>query len=107
MGWEERKGNWYYYQKRRIGERVVSEYIGRGELANLVARLDGIDRMRSEDKRRKMQSEQEELDTQKAQVYDVFTLIRSLTHAALLASNYHMHKGQWRKRREQQIRSIR
>ena len=33
MAWEERNGKSYYYQKRREGDRVVSEYIGTGELA--------------------------------------------------------------------------
>jgi hypothetical protein len=38
MGLEQRKGKLYYYEKRRVGRRVVSEYVGGGLLALLAHR---------------------------------------------------------------------
>jgi len=101
MGWEERKGRLYYYRKRREGNRVVSEYLGSGELAGAIAALDQIEREEREYKRWVERQEREALDREAGQVDEVLDLIRTLTHAALIASGYHTHKGQWRKRREQ------
>ena len=37
MGWERRGNGLYYYLKRRIGGRVVSQYVGKGPMADLLA----------------------------------------------------------------------
>ncbi len=100
MGWEKRKGGLYYYRKRRHGNCVVSEYLGSGELAGAIAALDQIEREEREYKRWVERQEREALDREARQVRDVLDQIRALTHAALIAGGYHMHKGQWRKRRE-------
>ena len=39
MGWEQRGNNRYYYKKEREGSRVKSVYVGRGEIAHMVAQL--------------------------------------------------------------------
>ncbi len=39
MALEERNGNYYYYKKERDGNRVVSKYYGKGELANLIVNI--------------------------------------------------------------------
>lgn len=39
MGWEQRGNNSYYYKKEREGSRVKSVYVGRGEIAHMVAQL--------------------------------------------------------------------
>ena len=39
MGWEQRGTNSYYYKKEREGSRVRSVYVGRGEIAHMVAQL--------------------------------------------------------------------
>ena len=39
MGWETRGNGKYYYRKRRIGDKVVSEYVGTGPGAELIAEL--------------------------------------------------------------------
>lgn len=44
MALEERNGNYYYYKKEREGNRVVSKYYGKGELASLVAQMDEMER---------------------------------------------------------------
>ncbi len=48
MALEKRNGNYYYYKKERDGNRVVSKYYGKGELANMIALMDEIDRYKKE-----------------------------------------------------------
>ncbi len=48
MALEERNGNYYYYKKERDGNRVVSKYYGKGELANLIRQMDEIQRQEKE-----------------------------------------------------------
>ncbi len=56
MAWEERKGNLYYYAKRREGTKVKSIYMGRGVMAQAAEKLveetrKGADRESSEEER--------------------------------------------------------
>ncbi len=44
MGWEQRGIQKYYYRKVRESSRVKSIYVGRGELAELTARLEAMQR---------------------------------------------------------------
>lgn len=44
MAWEKRShGGMYYVRKRRDGGRVVSQYLGAGQMARLAAELDAIE----------------------------------------------------------------
>jgi hypothetical protein len=100
MGWEKRGSGLYYYTKRREGRRVVSEYVGRGELAEAIATLDALDRERRELER---QAERHELEEDRAvarEVDAICGMTRTLMSAMLLSIGYHTHKGQWRRRRE-------
>jgi hypothetical protein len=58
-------------------------------------------RRKSQREREALREEHEAMKREARQVVDVVDLIRTLTHAALIAAGYHTHKGQWRKRREQ------
>ena len=100
MGWENRNGHTYFYRKRREGNRVVSEYIGRGEWINSMLWLDQLDRSRREQERVAEMRKREELEELSGNAKAVMCQIRQLTHAVLLVNGYHTHKGQWRKRRE-------
>ena len=97
MGWEERNGNTYYYRKCREGDRVVSEYVGRGELAAMIARWEYQNRLQQNEERVEERRNLEALEEQRKQVYRVLDQIQDLTHATLLVNGYHTHKGQWRK----------
>jgi hypothetical protein len=99
MAIENRNGRQYYYRKRRVGRRVISEYQGGGEFGMFLAELDGLDR---EQIRAKRQAERLELAQWMAcdqEVNQVLDLCTDLATAALLASGFHTHKGQWRRMR--------
>jgi len=102
MGWEKRGHHLYYYRKRREGKRVISEYVGRGELAEATATLDALDRHEQEDERAALRDEREAQRAVDQAIDTAGELVRALTHTVLLASGYHKHKGQWRKRRDGQ-----
>jgi hypothetical protein len=95
MAWEKRGNRDYYYKKRRIGGRVVSEYVGSGALAELQALLDQEEKeSRKYEQAKRLQAEELE-----AKIDQVDEYSRTLAKAALLLAGYHPHKGQWRKRR--------
>jgi hypothetical protein len=99
MGWEQRGDGFYYYRKRREGRRVVSEYIGRGELAEAIAALDELDRERREVEQEDWRLEREAILSIAKAGTEAQEVILTLTRAWLLAQGYHTHKGQWRRRR--------
>lgn len=99
MSWETRGNNRYYYRRRKVGGRVVSEYIGGGLLAEAVAGLDELER----DERRRAAAEWRAIvaaDGQHAEALaEVDNVVRSAVAAALIASGYHQHRRQWRRAR--------
>lgn len=48
MAWETRGNKEYYYRKEWKNGKCVSDYIGDGELANLLSQWDRIDRAKKE-----------------------------------------------------------
>ncbi len=99
MAWEKRGNREYYYQKRREGDRVISEYIGSGRFALLIAKKNKLEQERRWQKRI---AERAAHDADRALVREVdriSRLVQTLTAAVLLTNGYHTHKGQWRKRR--------
>jgi hypothetical protein len=100
MAYETRGKGRYYYQKERIGERVVSRYVGAGAMAQFEA-----EQQQREQARRAQ--ERAELARLKAELVDPPALVafneavRLLTRAALVAAGYHQHaRGEWRRPRE-------
>jgi len=101
MAWEDRNGKRYYYKKRREGRRVVSEYYGSDEFAGLLADRDYLNR---EEERKKRQAQRRELEGWLAldrEINQLLNIYLDLASAVLLASGYHTHKGQWRRRRDE------
>jgi len=78
---------------------VVREYIGAGETAALIAQHDQMERAERQAvvaRWRQQKAEGERLD---AQVDEFCRLADAAARALLLAAGYHLHRGQWRKRR--------
>jgi hypothetical protein len=100
VSWETRdRGGRYYTRSRREGGRIVREYVGRGYVAELAARLDELDRERREDERAALNHERDRLEATEAPILALHEEVERLVRGALLAAGYHRHKGQWRRRR--------
>ena len=102
MPWEKRRRKRYYYHKRRCAGRVLSDYVGAGESAELIATLHALYREQRIAERQQWQCERESHRAADAEIDRLGAGIRLLVAAALLASGYHTHKGQWRSRYERQ-----
>ena len=100
MGIEARRnGNLYYYEKRREGSRVVSEYVGGGLVVSLEQHRAEIERERREAERERLRAAKmsmAEID----QALDRFSdMVDTLMAAELVSLGFHQHKRQWRRRR--------
>jgi hypothetical protein len=97
MGIEARHGNGklYYYDKRREGDRVVSQYVGSGLVADLAQKRAEIDKRQREAARAERMSIAE-IDRRMGEFSELVDL---LVKAELLTLGYHQHKRQWRRRR--------
>jgi hypothetical protein len=103
MGWENRKGKLYYYQKERVGNRVVSRYLGRGAIALFEEEIADLRKQRTAQERREMQiarSDWAERARTPTELIELIAEAKRATEAALTAAGYHQHKrGEWRKKR--------
>lgn len=99
MGWEQRGTNSYYYRKEREGSRVKSVYVGRGEIAHMVSKIQSTSPML--ERLAQSVNSLEEIKSEKANaaLEQASDLVRLITQAALLSAGFHSHKRQWRKRR--------
>lgn len=98
MSWEYKGESKYYYQKYRVGNYVVSKYVGRGEIVELIADEDDYRRARiriERDKQKREMEKERQYDRLADLVYERNT---SIAKALLLINGYHTHKGQWRKK---------
>lgn len=100
MPWENRHGRRYYYRKKRRGRRVISEYIGAGPGAELIATLDQAEREMTQAERDRWRAEIAEQRRIDRELDRVGAGLRGLVAEALRAAGYHRHKGQWRRKRE-------
>jgi hypothetical protein len=97
VGWD--KGR-YYTRSKKINGRVVREYIGSGEEAELAAQVDAIKRTDREAEREARRVEKAELDALDAPLNELNDLADQLARAALMAAGFRQHKrGEWRKKR--------
>lgn len=99
MGWEQRSGRFYFYEKRREGRRVVSRYVGGGVLAFMVEEMmaeSRQERQRQQQAQKEIRDEQKQIDRELA---GAESTLAGIVRAALRAAGFHQHKGQWRKKR--------
>jgi len=99
MAWEQRGNKFYYYRKVRKGKRVVSEYVGAGDMAKLLYILDASDQEERENERQVWKEKHSEFQTTDVEIAQLNKILRNLVLATLLVSGYHPHKGQWRRNR--------
>lgn len=106
MAWETReRGGLYYTRSRKIGGRVVREYVGHGLVGELAAREDAARRAAREaatEARRRDRLDARALGDLLA---GLDALAADLTATTLTAAGYHRHdRGHWRRRREYSTR---
>jgi hypothetical protein len=101
MGWEPReRGGPYYTRSRRVGGRVVREYVGAGPFAELAAAIDALKRCQREEKEGYWQGERERLEQEVVFLRGLEEAAEIITQAQLIADGCHKHKGSWRRSRE-------
>ncbi len=101
MSWENRGNRRYYYRRRKVGGKVVSEYLGRGYSAELMQMLDEHERQERQDRRQAWQAIKDDEERLDAQLDEVTKAVNAYAGAVLLVNGYRQHKrGKWRKKRE-------
>src|SRR5829696_1692294 len=102
MGWEKReRGGPYYTRSRKIGGRVVREYVGGGILGHLAALQDAQQRRLREEEAAWWKEEYERLEALVAPVEDLCEAAEILYRAALVSAGFRRHqRGEWRRKRE-------
>ena len=87
-------------RSRKVGGRVVREYVGTGPIAELMAEMDAVERAKSKAEREAMWAERERSASIEASVGALCEAADLMVRTALVLSGYHQHKcGEWRKRR--------
>jgi hypothetical protein len=101
MGWEKRdRGGRYYTRSKKVGDRLIREYVGTGPLAEIVAQTDALERHQHEEKAKAWREERETLEALDRSVEELYEAAEILARAALVAAGYRQHnRGEWRKKR--------
>src|SRR4051794_15463829 len=101
MAWERRaRGGLYYTRSRRVNGRVVREYVGTGQVADLAARVDAEARARRTQAVATSAAERARLDALDEQVTTLSNASETLARSSLLVAGYYRHaRGEWRRRR--------
>ena len=99
MAWESRGNASYLYRKVRVAGKVQSEYVGRGFHAEFVAMQDAAERQQAEIVRNAEREERRQQDAYDREINRHSGKLRTLVSTVLVASGYHQHKRQWRRKR--------
>jgi len=101
MGVETRHdGKLYYYEKERRGDKVISRYVGGGLVVDLAEAYAQREADRKQAERERLEVTKRMMDEIDSGVDPLGEVVNLMVEAQLLASGYHRHKRQWRKRRE-------
>lgn len=96
MPWE--RG--YYYRARKVSGRVVRQYLGAGDFAQLAYHSDALERQSREEAAAAVRREKAALAALDAKARESLEATRAVARAALMAAGYHQHKrSEWRKKR--------
>jgi hypothetical protein len=98
MAWVKKGNREYYYRSRRQGARVISEYVGIGPMADLVASQDQEERQKRRARQQQERQHQQEFKRAERSADQAGDLINTITQAAYLVTGHYTHKRQWRKR---------
>jgi hypothetical protein len=82
-----------------VTSRVKSVYVGRGEIAHMVAQIQSSSPLVEKLARTTRSPEQVKCEKAEAALDHATDLIQLITQAALLTAGYHTHHRQWRRKR--------
>lgn len=100
MAFEKRGNGIYYYKKEREGNRVVSKYVGTGEVASLIAQMDELEADSKYHKRYEEQNHREKAERFEREITEIENAFNELITAHLLINGYHQTGSrEWRKKR--------
>lgn len=102
MAWERRaRGTRYYTRSRKLGGRVIRQYVGAGVLGALAAEQDAARRAQAQQEARRWRAIRSQLDAADRTADEFFGDAEARVRSALLAAGFHQHhRGEWRKHRE-------
>ncbi len=100
VAWERRGNNSYYYRKERDGSRVKSTYVGRGEMAHMIAGFESNSAELEKLLRARKSIEDQELERVEVAIDRAVELVQLFTEATLLTAGFHTHRRQWRRKRK-------
>jgi hypothetical protein len=96
--WEQRGQKRYYYRNSWQNGRSVRTYLGSGEIAEMAATADALQRVAREIESRKWQQEQERRAAAEALLTELCQQSDLLVRAALVAASFRQHhRGAWRR----------
>src|SRR4051794_32248833 len=100
MGIKHRAGRAYFYESVREGGRVLSRYVGRGDLAVACAIIDRRRREEAAARREALEADVERMRHEDAGVAELYDRVEAVARATLEAAGYRQHdRGAWRKQR--------
>jgi hypothetical protein len=95
MAWE----NGRYIRKRWVGDTCISEYVGAGAIAELIAQRDQAERIKRIEQRKRDQQLIAESEARDDEFAAVDEAMRALFDAVMLTSGHYTRKRVWRKKR--------
>jgi hypothetical protein len=99
VAWELRRGRKYYYRSRKVAGRVVREYVGAGEAAELAARLDAIAAEERQAQRRTIRASRTEFAEMERIIAPLNALVDECVAYVMIRDGFHLARGRWRKKR--------
>ena len=105
MAWVNIKGHRYYRRSKRVGGRVVTEHVGRGELANLEADYDAGARDLARLERVLARIKRDLAATEFAAFFELDDVVSDVVAALAHRQGWHRHKRQWRRKRGAEVRT--
>jgi hypothetical protein len=104
MGWERRRGEFYFYRYRRVGPRLQRQYFGRGAAAEFAARLLAEARRAREAESAALRQRARALGPVDRALDELDAPCRQLTEAALGAAGYARRHYEWKRIHDQDER---
>ena len=100
MSWEQGpRGRKYYTRTRRLGGRCVREYLGNGPQAQAASAADALRHAQRQAQAAARRRERDRLRAVDGLVLELCEMASLVASAALAASGFHRHGGEWRAKR--------